>query len=80
MVKAAQCWTDAKGFVPKDGCLTLLSDGELHLPHVSTHTCPHLRQAIAARYAVPFTPGTWHGACLHVYISINIKPGFLGNQ
>jgi len=62
------------------GCLTLPSDEELHLPHVDIHACPHLQQAISTRYTVPFTTGTWHGACLRVYVSINTKPGFLGNQ
>lgn len=62
------------------GCLTLLSSGELHLPHMETHVCPHLQQAISARSSVPFTTRTWHKTRLRGYVSIDTKPGFLGNQ
>lgn len=45
------------------------------------HTCdPTCEEQPRAARSVPFPTRTWHGACLHVYISINTKPGFPSNQ
>lgn len=70
-----------KGLCPNaPGCLTVLSSRDLHPHHAGTHATQPMMSSLCAVHSVPFTTGTWQRACLHVYISINTKPGFPGNQ
>lgn len=70
----------ANGGIQRGLCLAVLSSRDLHPHHVGTHaTCP-MMSSLCTVHSVPFTTGTWQRACLHVYISINTKPGFPGNQ